>query len=123
MSAPSFLILYVKDLPRSVEFYKSLLGLAPVDQSPGFALFVLPNGLKFGLWLTGTVEPEVEAAGGGAEYCFDLSGEAELTASFEAARSAGLSIAQSPTLMSFGLTYVLEDPDHHRIRYYVPAAA
>jgi hypothetical protein len=24
--------------------------------------------------------------------------------------------------MGFGLTYVIEDPDHHRIRYVVPAA-
>lgn len=123
MSAPDFLILYVKDLPKSIEFYKTLLGISPVNQSPGFAMFVLPNGLKFGLWLTGTVEPEVEITGGGAEYCIALPSESGLRESFDASRSAGLAIAQSPAQMSFGLTYVVEDPDRHRIRYYVSQAA
>ena len=124
MQSPSLLILYVKDLHKSVEFYKQVLGVEPVNQTPGFAMYVLANGLQFGLWLTGTVDPEVETnGGGGAEYGIALADAEALGASFDAARAGNLNVLQPPTEMSFGLTYVVEDPDHHRIRYYVPAAA
>lgn len=123
MPTPSFFILYVKDIHKSVDFYEKLFGAPPVDNRPGFSLFVWPNGQKFGLWLTGTVEPEAEMTGGGGEYCIALPNEASLRESFEAAEANGLAIAQTPTQMGFGLTYVVEDPDRHRIRYYVPAAA
>ena len=122
MSNPDFLILYVKDLPKSIEFYKSTFAQEPVNQSPGFAMFVLPNGLKFGLWLAGTAEPEVETAGGGAEYGIPLADAGGLNQAHEASLTLGHKIIQNPTEMSFGLTYVVEDPDRHRIRYYVPAA-
>lgn len=121
MSTPNLLILYVKDLPKSVEFYNSLLGLSPVSQSPGFAMFFLPNGLQFGLWLAGTVDPEAEIGGGGAEYCIPLADEPGLKQAHETSKALGHTIIQTPTEMSFGLTYVVEDPDRHRIRYYVPA--
>ena len=122
MSTPNFLILYVKDLPKSVEFYKTLLDLSPANQSPGFALFVLPNGLQFGLWLAGTVDPEAESGGGGAELCIPLADAAGLDQAHETSKALGHTIIQTPREMSFGLTYVVEDPDRHRIRYYVPAA-
>ncbi|MBU1175509.1 MAG: VOC family protein [Alphaproteobacteria bacterium] len=122
MAAPSFLILYVKNLHKSIEFYKRVLGMSPADQAPGFAMFVLPNGLKFALWLAGTVDPEVETGGGGAEYGIALPAKSDLAASYDAARADALNVIQPPTEMAFGLTYVVEDPDRHRIRYYVPAA-
>ncbi len=121
MAAIDFLALYVKNLPISVEFYKDLLGLEPVAQRPGFAQFALPNGLNLGLWLAGTVEPEAEIAGGGAEYGIPLPNAETLRASHDTARNKGISIVQPPTEMNFGLTYVIEDPDRHRLRYIVPA--
>ena len=122
MTAPNFLALYVKNLSKSTEFYKKLFEMEPAAQRPGFVLFALPNGLQFGLWLTGTVEPEAEITGGGAEYGIALPDDAGLRQSFETSRAHGLTVIQSPTEMNFGLTYVVEDPDRHRIRYYVPAA-
>ena len=123
MSTPDFLALYVKDLPKSTDFYKKLFGLDPAAQRPGFTVFALPNGFMFSLWLTGTVEPEAEITGGGAEYGIKIDDEAALRASYESSKSGGLTVIQTPTQMNFGLTYVVEDPDRHRIRYYVPAAA
>ncbi len=123
MQSISFINLYVKNIGKSLEFYKAILELDPVAQQPGFAMFVLPGGLKLGLWQTATVEPEAEVTGGGGEYCIALPDADSLDSHFAAAREAGLHVTQSPTQMSFGLTYVVEDPDRHRIRYYVPAAA
>ena len=42
---------------RSGAFYGALLGRQPVETSPTFALFVLDNGFKLGLWSRHTVEP------------------------------------------------------------------
>ena len=122
MTTFNFLALYVKDLPKSTEFYKKLFDLDPAAQRPGFAMFALPNGLQFGLWLTGTVDPEAEITGGGAEYGIPLPDADALRQSYETSRSQGLTVIQAPTEMNFGLTYVVEDPDRHRIRYFVPAA-
>jgi len=122
MTTLNFLALYVKDLPKSTEFYKKLFGFDPVAQRPGFAMFALPNGVQFGLWLAGTVDPEAEVTGGGAEYGIPIANADALRQSYEMSRSGGLTVIQSPTEMNFGLTYVVEDPDRHRIRYFVPAA-
>ena len=122
MPDPSFFVLYVKDIRKSTEFYKNIFSLEPAIQTPGFAMFILPDGKRYGLWATAIVQPEAETTGGGAEYCFDLPDAASLKKSYDAACSAGLVVIQVPIEMGFGLTYVIEDPDHHRIRYVVPAA-
>ncbi|CCJ78133.1 FIG00553586: hypothetical protein [Cronobacter muytjensii 530] len=50
-------ILYVQNVVKSAEFYATLLDAEPVEQQPTFALFVLDNGFKLGLWSCYTVEP------------------------------------------------------------------
>ena len=50
MTDPDFIILYVEDAATSAAFYSDLLGKAPVESSPAFAMFVLANGLKLGVW-------------------------------------------------------------------------
>ena len=50
-----------------------------------------------------------------------------MTAAVEAAHvrwsAQGAPIAQSPTRMDFGYTFVALDPDGHRLRAFAPAAA
>ncbi len=123
MTDISFISLYVTNIAKSIEFYKGILGAVPVFHRPGFALFALPGGLQLGLWQTATVDPEAEMTGGGAEYAIALTDANTLRTHYGTARTDGLTIVQSPTEMNFGLTYVIEDPDRHRIRYYVPAKA
>lgn len=69
MTTPNFVILYVDSPEKSGAFYASLLGRQPVEASPTFAMFVLDNGFKLGLWSRHTVEPAAAAAGGGASSC------------------------------------------------------
>jgi predicted enzyme related to lactoylglutathione lyase len=38
-------------------------------------------------------------------------------------RKRGLTIAQAPTSMDFGRTFVVLDPDGHRLRVFTPAAS
>jgi catechol 2,3-dioxygenase-like lactoylglutathione lyase family enzyme len=120
MPTPSMLMLYVDNPTASAAFYADLLGASPVEASPTFALFVLPNGLKLGLWSRHTLAPTATPPGG-SELCLEVADEAAVEARHAAWREAGLPIAQAPTRMDFGYTCVALDPDGHRLRAYVLA--
>jgi hypothetical protein len=123
MSDPSFVLLYVDNPVTSAEFYGSLLGKKPVEASPGFAMFVLEGGLKLGLWLRQDVEPKATAASGSGELCIELKDDRSVDGAFTDWKSRGLKIAQTPTQMDFGYTFVALDPDGHRLRVYAAARA
>lgn len=122
MTHPDLIILYVNDVPASEAFYAGLLGNAPVESSPAFAMFVLANGLRLGLWARHTVEPAATMAGGGGELCIALDGDAAVDALHADWQARGLTFAQPPTRMEFGYTCVALDPDGHRLRAYAPIA-
>lgn len=122
MNHPSYALLYVADVPRSAEFYARLLALQPVESSPGFALFVLPSGLKLGLWARAAVQPPVTAEPGGGELCIAVNTAAEVDARIAEEWTLGRTVLQPPTTMDFGYTAVVADPDGHRLRVFAPAA-
>ena len=123
MSDPNFVILYVNDPLASAVFYAELLGHPAIEQSPTFAMFALASGVMLGLWSRRTVEPEATAAGGGAELAFALDGIEAVHARHADWRQRGLTIAQEPTAMDFGYTFLALDPDGHRLRVFAPTAA
>ena len=120
MLNPSFVLLYVDSPARSAELYSTLLGRAPVETSPTFAMFVFESGLKLGLWSKHTVEPAAPAQVGGCELGIPVA-DADTVRSLHAAWVArGLPIAQAPTDLDFGHTFVALDPDGHRVRVFAP---
>jgi catechol 2,3-dioxygenase-like lactoylglutathione lyase family enzyme len=120
MRTLNYLLLAVADPGKSARLYGDLLGLAPVENSPTFVLFVLPNGLKLGLWIKDGIEPAPKAAGG-VEVTFSEDSREAVLDTFAAWRGLGLRVLQEPVDMDFGFTFVLEDPDGHRLRCFVPA--
>ncbi len=122
MSDPNFVLLYVKSPTESVAFYADLLGKPAVEASPTFALFALACGTMLGLWAAHTVQPAANAVGG-AEIAFAVDGIDTVNAMHAAWRAKGLTIAQAPTGMDFGFTFVALDPDGHRLRVFAPGAA
>jgi predicted enzyme related to lactoylglutathione lyase len=114
-----FPILYVRDVAASVAFYTPLIG-APVEASPGFAMFVMASGARLGLWKTGGVEPKPIGAPGASEIAMATS-EAEVARLHQEWAARGIAIALPPTKMDFGLTFVGLDPDGHRLRVFAPA--
>ena len=70
MTLPSMTLLYVDNPLNSAAFYQRLLGQTPVELSPGFALFVLNNGFKLGMWAKQGVKPAATLTGGGGELGF-----------------------------------------------------
>jgi catechol 2,3-dioxygenase-like lactoylglutathione lyase family enzyme len=119
----NFVLLYVANPGASAAFYADLLGGAPVEASPGFAMFDMPSGIKLGLWARDTVEPKVAAAAGGSELGFPVADDEAVDRTHADWRGRGLKIAQPPTAMEFGRTFVALDPDGHRLRVFAPTAS
>lgn len=124
LAAPTFnfVLLYVADVAKSAAFYAEALARPIVDESPTFAILPLGGETMLGLWSRDTVEPKAAAMAGGAEICFKLADEAAVRATHDLWKKRGLAIAQAPTKMDFGTTFVALDPDGHRVRVYVPEA-
>ncbi|MCY0966799.1 VOC family protein [Parathalassolituus penaei] len=123
MMHPGFVLLYVNNLDTSVAFYNEFLALQPVEHSGGFALYVLPSGLKFGLWLRETVQPAVTAQAGAMELAIVMADQPALDAQYDVLRHQRVAIAQAPVQMEFGYTCVVLDPDGHRLRLFAPGEA
>ena len=117
---PNFIILYVRSATDSAAFYSTLLGKPPVDASPGFAMFALQSGVMLGLWKASDVKPAATPAGG-SEVAFAVGGIEAVNACHDQWRGLGLPIAQAPTQMDFGYTFVAIDPDGHRLRVFAPS--
>ena len=115
----SYALAYVADAPRSGELYARLLDLEPVESSPSFVMFVLPNGLKLGLWARDDVAPKATLPGG-MELCLTVEDEAAVRSTRDAWAGLGLRILQEPTQMDFGYTFTAADPDGHRLRVFHP---
>ncbi len=122
MQNPNFFILYVDNPQASTKFYADLLERQPVDATPTFAMFALDSGVMLGLWSRSEVAPAAQAAGGGGELAFTLADAAAVNFMHADWRRRGLRIAQEPTDMDFGHTFVALDPDGHRLRVFAPVA-
>lgn len=110
-----FVLAFVEKPLKSSRFYQEILGLKPVEESPTFVMFALKNGVLLGLWSKYTAEPRVEGNAGMQEICFPAE---DVDALFEALGKKEVTVAQKPTDMDFGRTFVFLDPDGHRIRVY-----
>lgn len=88
---------------------------------PRFALFALRSGVMLGLKWRHTVEPAADGVRGGfAERGFPVADPAAVEATHADWCARGLPIAQAPTAMGFGHTFVALDPDGHRRRVFAP---
>ena len=122
MLDPNFFILYVDSPAASAAFYADLLGHAPVQASPNFALLALQSGVKLGLRSRHEVEPAATVTGGGTELAFAVDSDATVTSMHAEWARRGLPILQAPVRMNFGYTFVAADPDGHRLRVVAPSA-
>jgi catechol 2,3-dioxygenase-like lactoylglutathione lyase family enzyme len=120
MRTLNYLLFPVRSPQASAKIYTQLLGCQPVENSPTFVLYVLPNGIKIGLWLASEIEPE-PGAPGGLEIAFSETSRGAVLETYEAWKALGLKVLQQPTDMDFGFTFVVEDPDGHRLRPFVLA--
>lgn len=111
-----YFLLYVDSTATSANFYSRLLDAPPVMLDPTFALFILADGVKLGLWARHAAKPEAQALGGASEVGFSLPDKAAIDALHAQWAERGATIIQSPTTLDFGYTFVAEDLDGHRLR-------
>ncbi|AWJ90746.1 drug:proton antiporter [Azospirillum baldaniorum] len=125
MFSANIILLYVDSPTASAAFYADLTGKPPVEASPTFAMFALDSGVMLGLWSRHTVEPAASAGplGGSGEIGFRVGGAEAVQALHDDWVRRGLTIAQPPTAMDFGHTFVALDPDGHRLRVFAPTEA
>jgi len=122
MSEFNLIILYVDNPLASASFYAALLDRPAIEAAPTFAMFAMPSGVNLGLWSRHTVQPPAMGAGGG-EIAFAVGDKEAVAATHAQWRARGLPIAQGPTEMDFGFTFVALDPDGHRLRVFAPSAS
>lgn len=116
----NFVLLFVADHVASATLYHELLGIPIVDQKPDIAVLPLRDGVMLGLWKRDTVEPTSSGQTGASEIAFAVADAATVATMHADWQRRGLTIAQAPTVMSFGTTFVALDPDGHRLRVFAP---
>jgi predicted enzyme related to lactoylglutathione lyase len=123
MTDVNYVLLYVQSPTDSAAFYSGLFGRPPVESSATFAMFAMQSGVMLGLWARDTVEPQPNGGTGGSEICFSVADAKAVDATHSDWQKRGLKIAQKPTAMDFGRTFVALDPDGHRLRVFAPAVS
>jgi catechol 2,3-dioxygenase-like lactoylglutathione lyase family enzyme len=121
MRTLNYFLLAVRNPRESAQLYTQILGREPVENSETFVLYVLPTGLKIGLWVASEIEPKPKAPGG-IEISFSEESKDAVRKTYEEWKLLGLKVVQEPTDMPFGFTFVVEDPDGHRLRPFVLGA-
>lgn len=118
MNHPDNFMLYVDSPEISAAFYAKLLGIKPVEISPTFVLFILQSGLKLALWSKHTVQPTPSNIGGGCELSMRAASQDEVNAIYEKWREFVPKVLMAPAQLDFGWSFVIADPDGHRLRVY-----
>lgn len=116
MLEPSAIVLYVDNLLLSSAFYQDLLGIKPEEDSPTFHSFKLSNGIGLGLKAKHSVEPPATKENGNGELAFTLDNNREVDELFVEWQGKEIRMAQSPTVVPYGYTFLALDPDGNRLR-------
>jgi len=115
----NFPIFYVDDVPASVNFYRPLFEREPVDLQDNFALFVSESGNKLGLWAWHDVAPKSDkVAKASMEIAIEVSNLITLQIHFRKWSELGVEIIQDISVMDFGSSFTVLDPDGHRLRVF-----
>ncbi len=120
MRCPNLILLYVDNPLASATLYSDLFGKEPTDIHPTFVSFTLESDLMVGLWSKHTAQPTALTTGGGGELCFSAADEQTVNLMYQQWTHKGCRVAQKPIMLDFGYTFVVLDPDGHRLRVFHP---
>jgi lactoylglutathione lyase len=111
----SHIMLGVTDLPRSIAFYRDLLGLPLQAQHESFAFF---DAGTCTLALRGGVESSSADRTGATEVVFGVD---DVRANYEALRAKGVAFINEPRAVAGPMFAVnFTDPDGHRLSLFGP---
>ncbi len=108
----NMIVVHVKELERSIRFYRDVLGLALEQEEEGMAYFSIGTGKeRVSLMLHSTAEPEPADYGIGLDFQVD-----DAEAAIAAIRGAGGRIVQEPIIREWGVKEaVIADPDGYKL--------
>ncbi|MGL4348192.1 MAG: VOC family protein [Chlamydiales bacterium] len=110
-------LVYVSDIERSTEFYKTLFNSDPIFVSPRYVAFSATHNGKalFAIWSGGT-SPDLSTPRF-SEIGILLSSNEEVNSLFEKwEKVPNITIVKKPYDEVFGRTFIISDPDGHLIR-------
>ncbi|MGJ3348287.1 VOC family protein [Morganella morganii] len=116
MFKPNSIILYVSDVEKSTRFYTRLLNAEPVEQYSEFSVFALSDDMILGLQAKSGIDPAPQPHIGGTEICMSDVSNREVDDIFRKWSELGVEIIMKPAMLDFGYTFVVTDPDGHRLR-------
>ena len=119
----SFVLLYVENPPASAGFYADLLGRPIVETSPTFAMLPLREGVMLEMRWRKAVEPAASAQAGAGEVAFTVENAAPCQVTLHRLEEARTEHSPGAGADGFRNGSVATDPDGHRLRVFVPAAA
>lgn len=116
MFKPDSLILYCDNLDISTKFYRHFLGKDPIEQFDGFSVFQLDTHFILGLQDKHSITPKPQSNFGGFELSMTVQDHGKVEEFFNICKEQQIPIALQPTELEFGYTFVVLDPDGHRLR-------
>ncbi len=115
MPKPNLQLIYVSDIKRSTELYKTLFNAEPVFKSPRYVAFSAGDGAFFALW-TGGEKPDISVPRF-SEIGILLPSNEEVDQLFETwKKNPDITVVKEPYTEVFGRTFMIQDPDGHLIR-------
>jgi len=112
------IVLYVEDIQRSRAFYSRLFDSKALELSPTFVSFNLTSCFTLQLKQRDQAIPAADTLGGGTELSLAVESRIELDSLYKEWQAKGVEFLQEPTELVFGMTFVVQDPDLHRIRVF-----
>jgi len=110
LQKPDYVIVYVSDMERSVQFYRDILGLPLKFSVPGWSEFSTGT-TTLALHTTGTTSPEHvgQPPAGSAHLSFMVD---DLQAAYEELKAQDVKFSKPPQQQPSGVTLaILRDPD------------
>lgn len=112
---PNLQLLYVSDIKRSTDFYKTIFKAEPVFTSPRYVAFAADGEALFAIW-TGGTSPDINAPRF-SEVGIMLPSNEDVDTLYEEWKSnPDIKVLQEPQTEIFGRTFLIKDPDGHIIR-------
>ncbi len=111
---PNLQLIYVSDIKRSTDFYKTLFRTEPVFSSPRYVAFAAGGEATFGIWTGGTT-PDMSIPRF-SEIGIMLPSNQVDPLFEEWKKNPKIKILQEPRTEVFGRTFLVKDPDGHIVR-------
>jgi predicted enzyme related to lactoylglutathione lyase len=112
---PNLQLIYVSDIARSEDFYKTLFKTKPVFTSPRYVAFSAGDEALFALWTGGTT-PDIDTPRF-SEIGIMVPSDEDVDNLFkEWQKNPDIKVIQEPFTEVFGRTFLVQDPDGHLIR-------